>query len=85
MDGKALMYFSGWKQHVAVYPVPPVDDELAQAIAPYVSGKGTLKFPLNQPIPYELIAPRGRGLRRVTNDPVAPRDPPTVARSASSR
>jgi len=55
MDGKALMYYSGWKKHIAVYPLPPVDDELAQAMEPYLSGKGTLKFPLTQPIPYELI------------------------------
>lgn len=56
LDGKSLVHFSGWKQHVSLYPVPPVDDELAAAIAPYVAGKGTLKFPLNQPIPYDVIA-----------------------------
>lgn len=55
MDGKALMYFSGWRKHIAVYPIPPVDDELGAEIEPYRSGKGTLKFPLSQPIPYELI------------------------------
>jgi uncharacterized protein YdhG (YjbR/CyaY superfamily) len=32
------------------------DDELAAAIAPYVAGKGTLKFSLDQPVPYDLIA-----------------------------
>ena len=55
LDGKALLYFSGWKEHVALYPIPPVDDDLAAAIEPYRSGKGTLKFPLNKPIPYDLI------------------------------
>lgn len=56
MNGKALMYFSGWQKHIAVYPIPPVDDQLAQEIDQYRSGKGTLKFPLAQPIPYQLIA-----------------------------
>jgi uncharacterized protein YdhG (YjbR/CyaY superfamily) len=55
LDGKALIYFSGWKEHIAVYPIPPLDDALAAEIEPYRSGKGTLKFPLNKPIPYALI------------------------------
>jgi uncharacterized protein YdhG (YjbR/CyaY superfamily) len=55
LDGKALIYFSGWKEHISVYPIPPVDDALAAAIEPYRSGKGTLKFPLKDPIPYDLI------------------------------
>lgn len=55
LDGKYLMYFSAWKEHISLYPIPPVDDELAKLIEPYRSGKGTLKFPLNKPIPYDLI------------------------------
>ena len=55
MNGKSLMHFSAWRKHLAVYPVPPVDDQLAGEIERYRSGKGTLKFPLNQPIPYQLI------------------------------
>jgi uncharacterized protein YdhG (YjbR/CyaY superfamily) len=55
LDGKALLYFSGWKEHIALYPIPPLDDDLAADIEPYRSGKGTLKFPLTKPIPYDLI------------------------------
>jgi uncharacterized protein YdhG (YjbR/CyaY superfamily) len=55
LAGKALMYFSGWREHISIYPIPPVDDELAAQIEPYRSGKGTLKFPLNRPIPYDVI------------------------------
>jgi uncharacterized protein YdhG (YjbR/CyaY superfamily) len=52
-----VVYFSGWKRHVSVYPIPNVDAdaELARQIAPYQSGKGTLKFPLDEPMPLELI------------------------------
>ncbi|GAA0932209.1 hypothetical protein GCM10009554_16570 [Kribbella koreensis] len=50
------MYFSGWKNHISVYPIPPVSEPLATEIEPYLAGKGTLKFPLSKPIPYDLIA-----------------------------
>ena len=55
LDGRYLIYFAGWKQHVSVYPIPESDDALERAIAPYRAGKGTLRFPLDQPIPYDLI------------------------------
>jgi uncharacterized protein YdhG (YjbR/CyaY superfamily) len=55
LDGKYLMYFSGWKAHISVYPIPPMDDALAQQLGRYTSGKGTLAFPTNEPIPYDLI------------------------------
>jgi uncharacterized protein YdhG (YjbR/CyaY superfamily) len=56
IGGKILMYYSGWKAHVSVYPIPPGSAAFEHRIAPYVAGKGTLKFPLSKPIPYELIA-----------------------------
>jgi uncharacterized protein YdhG (YjbR/CyaY superfamily) len=68
LDGQPLMYFSGWKEHIALYPLPEVDEDLAVAIAPYRSGKGTLKFPLKHPIPYDLII-------RLTKAFVAARNP----------
>jgi uncharacterized protein YdhG (YjbR/CyaY superfamily) len=51
LDGTPLLHFSGWKSHIAIYPIPPIDEDLSE----YRSGKGTLKFPLNKPIPYDLI------------------------------
>ena len=53
--GKPVVHFAGWKSHVSLYPEPEGDEDLHAELAPYVAGKGTLKFPLNQPIPYELI------------------------------
>jgi uncharacterized protein YdhG (YjbR/CyaY superfamily) len=55
VDGRYLVYFSAWKRHVSIYPIPEADGELARQIAPYQSGKGTLKFPLDEPMPLELI------------------------------
>jgi uncharacterized protein YdhG (YjbR/CyaY superfamily) len=55
LDGKYVVYFAAWKDHISVYPLPPGDDAFEREIAPYKSGKGTAKFPLDQSIPYGLI------------------------------
>jgi uncharacterized protein YdhG (YjbR/CyaY superfamily) len=56
LDRRAVVYFAGWKRHVSVYPVPGGDEEYEARVASYRSGAGTAKFPLNKPIPYEVIA-----------------------------
>lgn len=56
LNGKRLVHFAAWKEHLGVYPVPKGDDAFARAIDPYRAGKGTLRFPFREPIPYELIA-----------------------------
>lgn len=55
LGGRNLIHFGAWKSHIAVYPVPAADAALEQEIAPYRSGKGTLRFPIAKPIPYDLI------------------------------
>jgi uncharacterized protein YdhG (YjbR/CyaY superfamily) len=55
LNGKNLIYFAGWKKHISIYPIPPGDKSFNQAIAQYADGKGTLKFPLDKPLPLELI------------------------------
>jgi uncharacterized protein YdhG (YjbR/CyaY superfamily) len=58
LRGRCVLYFAGWKQHYSLYPstdrlVAAFKDELA----PYeVSGKGTIRFPLSEPVPVDLIA-----------------------------
>lgn len=54
IDGKYVIYFAGYENHVSLYPLPKAE-ELQEAIKPYIAGKGTLKFPLNKPLPLELI------------------------------
>ena len=60
LDGRSLVYFAGWKRHVSVYPVPAGDDAFEAAIAPYRSGRGTLRFPLAEAIPYDLVTELAR-------------------------
>lgn len=50
-----LVYFAAWKQHIGLYPPISGDESLEKAIARYAGPKGNLQFPLNEPIPYDLI------------------------------
>jgi uncharacterized protein YdhG (YjbR/CyaY superfamily) len=50
-----LVHFGGYKEHIGFYPDPRGIDELKKELAPYQAGKGTLKFSLDKPIPYDLI------------------------------
>jgi uncharacterized protein YdhG (YjbR/CyaY superfamily) len=58
LNGRYVLYFAGWKQHYSLYPST---DRLVAAfrseLAPYeISGKGTIRFPLDEPVPVKLIA-----------------------------
>lgn len=55
LNGKYVVYFAAWKHHISVYPLPATDEALEQELAPYRAGKGTARFPLREPIPYDLI------------------------------
>jgi uncharacterized protein YdhG (YjbR/CyaY superfamily) len=55
LHGRNLVHVAAWKSHIAIYPVPDADDRLGAELAPYLSGKGTLRFPLAAPIPFGLI------------------------------
>jgi uncharacterized protein YdhG (YjbR/CyaY superfamily) len=56
LHGGAVLYFAGWKQHYSLYPaseylVAAFKDELAS----YKVNKGTIRFPLSEPVPVKLI------------------------------
>lgn len=55
LGGKNIIHFAAWKSHISVYPVPAGDEDFERQLAPYQAGKGTLKFPLGEPVPYSLI------------------------------
>ncbi|MFZ0159578.1 MAG: DUF1801 domain-containing protein [Kineosporiaceae bacterium] len=56
LDGRSVVHIAAWKHHLAVYPVPAGDAAFDEELAPYRATEGTLRFPLKQPIPYDLIA-----------------------------
>ena len=50
-----LVYFAAFKKHIGLYPPVRGDAKLEKAISTYAGPKGNLQFPLDQPIPYNLI------------------------------
>lgn len=51
-----VLYFAGWKRHISLYPATATVVSAFQIdLAPYVIHKGTIRFPLAQPIPMKLI------------------------------
>ena len=50
-----LVYFAGYKAHIGFYPAPTNDDSFKDALAGYKTGKGSVQFPLGQPMPLQLI------------------------------
>ena len=55
-QSEVLVYYAAFKHHIGFYPPVSGDASLEKAAAPYAGEKGNLRFPLNQPIPYDLIA-----------------------------
>jgi len=55
LGGHPLIYVGAWKKHIAMYPIPDGDDTLQRDIERHRAGKGTLKFMLADPFPYELF------------------------------
>jgi uncharacterized protein YdhG (YjbR/CyaY superfamily) len=57
LPGGPVLYFAGWKQHFSLYPATAsLVAAFKNDIAPYVVHKGTIRFPLAQPVPVKLIA-----------------------------
>ena len=50
-----LVYFAAWEKHIGMYPPISGNKALEKAIARYAGPKGNLQFPLDEPIPYDLI------------------------------
>lgn len=55
LHGKYVVYFGAWRKHIGLYPVPDGDADLEADLAPYRAAKGTLRFALSDPIPFDLI------------------------------
>jgi uncharacterized protein YdhG (YjbR/CyaY superfamily) len=55
-NGRVVIYFAGWKQHYSVYPATArVVAACKDDLVPYEVRKGTIRFPLSQPVPVKLI------------------------------
>jgi len=55
LNGKHVVFFAGWKHHISLYPLPAGDEAFQQEISHYKRAKGSIQFPLDKPIPYDLV------------------------------
>jgi uncharacterized protein YdhG (YjbR/CyaY superfamily) len=54
--GRYLVYFAAYKKHIGLFPVPRQNEEFEKDFSSYkTSGKGTIQFPIDRPIPFDLI------------------------------
>lgn len=51
-----LIYFAAFKNHIALYPAPRGVAKFKDELSAYEGGKGTVQFPLDRPIPFDLIS-----------------------------
>ena len=55
LNGKNLVHFAGFSHHIGFYPVPSGIEAFKDELAPYKQGKGSVQFPLDKPVPFELV------------------------------
>jgi len=56
LNGKYVIFFAGYKNHISVYPAPRENPEFKKELSKYKGGKGTVQFPIDEPLPVELIS-----------------------------
>lgn len=56
LNGKNLVHFAGYKAHIGFYPAPRAIEEFKDELGDYKGAKGTVQFPLDEPLPLDLIA-----------------------------
>ncbi len=55
LNKKPLVYFAGYEKHIGFYATPSGHSKFSKELSKYKQGKGSVQFPLNKPLPLELI------------------------------
>ena len=55
LKGRYLVYIAAYKKHIGLYPAPRGVEEFKKELSGYEGGKGTVRFPFDRPIPFDLI------------------------------
>ena len=55
LNGKNLVHFAAWKNHIGFYPQPSGTKAFQKELSPYKAAKGSIQFPLDKPVPYDLV------------------------------
>ena len=56
LDGKNLVHFAAFDNHIGFYPTPSGIETFKQELSAYKGAKGSVQFPMDMPIPYELVS-----------------------------
>lgn len=56
LNGRNVVHFAGYKGHLSIYPIPKGDAAFETEIERYRAGAGTIRLPLDKPLPLELIS-----------------------------
>jgi uncharacterized protein YdhG (YjbR/CyaY superfamily) len=55
LNGRILVYFAAWKNHIGFYPTPSGTEAFEKDLSQYRRAKGSVQFPLDLPMPLDLI------------------------------
>ncbi len=55
LKGKPLVYFAAFPNHIGFYPIPTGISKFQKELSVYKQGKGSVQFPLDKPVPLDLI------------------------------
>jgi uncharacterized protein YdhG (YjbR/CyaY superfamily) len=55
LNKKPLVYFAGYANHIGFYATPNGHEKFAKELSKYKQGKGSVQFPIDQPMPIDLI------------------------------
>jgi len=55
LNNKNLIHFAAYEHHIGIYPTPSGTEAFKEELGKYKTGKGSIQFQLNEPIPYDLI------------------------------
>jgi len=55
LDGKHLVHFAAYKNHIGFYPTSSGITRFKKELSRYALSRGTVRFPINEPIPFDLI------------------------------
>ena len=50
-----LVHFAAFAHHIGFYPTPSAIDAFKKDLSPYITSKGTVRFPIDDPIPFDLV------------------------------
>ncbi len=79
-----LIFFAAFKDHISIYPAPRENEAFKKELANYKGGKGTVQFPIGEPIPYDLVT-RITKFRLAENEKKAVEKNNKIATRAKSR